>query len=181
MKFQISHRVLGRTRFSSEYRFNYERANNLKCLIESIDGVYYAKVSTCSGSVIVEYEEYALSSVCKLLLDTSLVDLDRVEIEDTSYIPLEEKELFHIVRDAFEVRFVMKNFFPAPLGMVVTLIRASRFMKAGLTALYHRKLNVEVLDASAIGISLGTNDFAAASSIMFLLNLGEKLEDWTLK
>lgn len=181
MKFQIAHRVLGRTRFSSEYRFNYERANNLKYLIESIDGVYYAKVSTCSGSVIVEYEEYAFPTVCKLLLETSLVDLDRVVIEDSSFIPLEEKELFHIIRDAFEVRFVMKNFLPAPLGMLVTLIRASRFMKAGISALYERKLNVEVLDASAIGISLATNDFAAASSIMFLLNLGEKLEDWTLK
>ena len=181
MKFQIAHRVLGRTRFSSEYRFNYERANNLKYLIESIDGVYYTKVSTCSGSVIVEYEEYALPSVCKLLLNTTLVALDDVVIEDSSYIPLEERELFHIIRDAFQVRFIMKNFLPWPLGPAVTLIRASRFFKAGLVALYNRKLNVEVLDATAIGVSLATNDFAAASSIMFLLNLGEKLEDWTLK
>lgn len=181
MKVKISHRILGRTRFSSEYKFNYDQANKIKYLLEKIEGVYDAKVSTTSGSIIVYYEEATLPKVCKFLLELKLKSLDTFEIEDTSYIPLEEVELFHIIRDAFQIRFVMKNFLPAPIRTVATLFRASKFIKQGLVALREKKLNVEVLDATAIGISLATKDFAAASSIMFLLGLGEKLENWVLK
>ena len=181
MKVSIAHRVLGRTRFSTEYPLSYARANKVKYLLEELPGVSYAKVSTVSGSIIVNHDEAGLKRACRMLLDLDVASLDDFEIDDTSYIPLEEKELFHIVRDAFEVRFVMKNFLPMPIRTVVTLVRASRFMKRGVIALYNRKLNVEVLDATAIGVSLATNDFGAASSIMFLLNLGEKLEEWTFK
>ncbi len=181
MKAKISHRTLGRIRFSCDHIFSYSRANKLKYLLEKIDGVSYAKVSTITGSIIVNYDEKALGRVCRFILDFDPSYLDSFEIEDKSYIPLEEKELFHIIRDAFEVRFVMKNFIPAPFGSIAILLRAARFIKKGLVALYNRKLNVEVLDATAIGVSLATNDFGAASSIMFLLDLGESLEDWTLK
>lgn len=182
MKIAIAHRIPGRTRFSTTYNLSYDRANKIKYLLEQVPGVSYAKVSPVSGSIIVGHDDdEGLKRACRVLLDLELASLDDFEIEDTSYIPLEEKELFHIIRDAFEVRFVMKNFLPMPIRTVVTLVRASKFMKRGLIALSERKLNVEVLDATAIGVSLATNDFGAASSIMFLLNLGEKLEDWTLK
>ncbi|MDY3118439.1 MAG: heavy metal translocating P-type ATPase [Peptoniphilus sp.] len=179
MKVSIAHRLPGRTRLSSGYHFTYDRANKLKYVLESIPGITYVKVSPLTGSILIYHEEdLGLKRACRKLVDLKVSSLDGLEIDDSSYIPLEEKELFHIVRDAFQMRFIMKNFLPMPVRTVATFIRASKFIKKGLLALYERNFNVDVLDATAIGVSLATDDFAAASSIMFLLDLGEKLEDW---
>ena len=80
--------------------------------------------------------------------------------------------IFHLAR---------KLFLPAPLRMVYTLVRSVPYIFRGLRCVFRRKLEVEVLDALSIGVSMLRGDFGTAGSVMFLLRLGELLEEWTRK
>ena len=72
-------------------------------------------------------------------------------------------------------------FLPAPVTSALAVIRSAKYIKEGLLALWHRKLSVAVLDATAVTVSMVRGDFATAGSVMFMLRLGEILEEWTHK
>ena len=78
-------------------------------------------------------------------------------------------------------RIFRRIFFPVPLRMIWTVAKSIRFLIKGLRALFTRGLDVSVLDAAAITVSLWQKDYATAGSVMFLLNIGELLEAWTHK
>lgn len=181
MKAQILHRLPGRARFHLEEKLSYEDANALKYLLEQIKGVSYCHISIITGNILLEYEEACLAKIANYLLKLDRKELTNVEFKNEGFEPLAEKDFFHLLRDAVEARIFYKFFVPAPIRIVLTLYRAKDYIKRGLIALWNKKLNVDVLDASAIGISILTRDFRAASSTMFLLGLGEELEEWTIK
>ena len=79
------------------------------------------------------------------------------------------------------LRFASKSFLPAPIRAGMAIIRSVRYISAGLKSLLNGKLSVSVLDATAVTVSLVRGDFSTASSVMFMLGLGELLEDWTHK
>ncbi len=74
-----------------------------------------------------------------------------------------------------------KLFLPAPVTTAIALYRSIRYIKEGLSALWHGKLTVAVLDTTAVTVSMVRGDFATAGSVMFMLRLGEILEEWTHK
>ena len=78
-------------------------------------------------------------------------------------------------------RCISKLFLPVPVTTALTLVRSVKYIKAGLQALWHGKLSVAVLDGAAVTVSLVRGDFSTAGSVMFMLRLGEILEDWTHK
>ena len=78
-------------------------------------------------------------------------------------------------------RCISKLFLPVPVTTALTLVRSVKYIKAGLRALWHGKLSVAVLDGAAVTVSLVRGDFSTAGSVMFMLRLGEILEDWTHK
>ena len=78
-------------------------------------------------------------------------------------------------------RILFKAFLPQPISSVVTAVRSVHYLKKGLVSLRHKKLSVSVLDATAVGVAIARGDFGTASSVMFMLNLGEILEEWTHK
>lgn len=78
-------------------------------------------------------------------------------------------------------RCVRKLYFPAPLSMAYTVIHGAKFVWKGIRCLLRGKLEVEVLDAASIGASIAQGDFETAASVMFLLKLGDLLEEWTRK
>ena len=78
-------------------------------------------------------------------------------------------------------RALFKLFLPTPVRTALAVIRSVKYLKEGFSSLLHSKLSVSVLDATAIGVSLLRRDFSTASSVMFMLNLGEILEEWTHK
>ena len=78
-------------------------------------------------------------------------------------------------------RCLRKLFLPAPLDAAYTAFRSIRFLWKGVRCVLSRRLEVEVLDALSIGVSLLRGDFGTAGSVMFLLNLGSLLEEWTRK
>lgn len=88
----------------------------------------------------------------------------------------EDKLVFTITK-----RYASKLIFPAPLKTLITICRSASYIKSGLKALWGRKLTVSVLDATAITVSMLQSNFDTASSVMFMLRLGEILEEWTHK
>ena len=78
-------------------------------------------------------------------------------------------------------RVLRELFLPAPLNAAYTVFRSIKFLWKGVCCLWRRKLEVEVLDALSIGVSILRGDFATAGSVMFLLNVGSLLEEWTRK
>lgn len=177
----IASRTLGRCRFIYEDKLRECDVNKLKYKIEKVSGVKSCKISILANSIIVNYEEKYLPQIAKFILDFDLEELRDFEIDDVDFIPQEDRELFHILRDAMYRRIFFAHIMPMPLRPIGVIIKSIPYIKAGLKSIRDRKLNVELLDATAIGISILDGEFGDAGNIMFLLGLGEELEDYTLK
>ena len=78
-------------------------------------------------------------------------------------------------------RCISKLFLPVPITTALSILRSVKYIKEGLKALWHGKLSVAVLDATAVTVSIARGDFSTAGSVMFMLRLGEILEEWTHK
>lgn len=78
-------------------------------------------------------------------------------------------------------RCISKLFFPAPLRTAITLVRSAGYIKKGIACLLKGRIQVPVLDATAITVSMLRGDFNTAGSIMFLLGIGDTLDEWTHK
>ena len=177
----IANRTLGRSRFIYEGLIKDSDVNKIKYKVEKLEGVKSCKVSPLANSIIVNYEEEFLPKIARFILDFDLKELINFEIDDVDFVPQEERELFHIFRDAMYRRIFFAHILPMPLRPIGVVIKAIPYIKAGLNSLREGKLNVSVLDATAIGVSILDSEFADAGNIMFLLGLGEELEDYTLK
>lgn len=181
MRASITHRIEGRSRFTYEDYIKEENLNKLKYRIEEIEGVKSCRVSILTKSITVNYEERFIPQIARAILDLDLKTIEETSIERVDFEAQSENDIFHILRDAMYTRIFFKYILPQPLGTISLFFRAYPFIKAGVKSLIKRKVNVEVLDATAISISLATRQFGDAANIMFLLGLGEKLEDYTMK
>lgn len=181
MRASIAHRIEGRSRFTYEDYIKEENLNKLKYRIEEIEGVKSCRVSILTKSITVNYKERFIPQIARAILDLDLKTIEETSIERVDFEAQSENDIFHILRDAMYTRIFFKYILPQPLGTISLFFRAYPFIKAGVKSLIKRKVNVEVLDATAISISLATRQFGDAANIMFLLGLGEKLEDYTMK
>ena len=181
MRASIKARTLGRSRFLFEDYLKESNVNKLKYKIEKLRGVKTCEISPISKSIIVNYDEDYIGNIARFILDFDLESLDNFEIDDADFIPQVDKSIFHILRNAAYKRIIFGKIMPMPLRPFFTILRAYPFVKEGLKSLKNRKMDVALLDASAISVSIVTGQFADAASIMALLSLGEELEDYTLK
>ena len=181
MRASIKARTLGRSRFLFEDYLKKSNVNKLKYKIEKLKGVKTCEISPISKSIIVNYDEDYIGNIARFILDFDLKSLDNFEIDDADFIPQVDKSIFHILRNAAYKRIIFGKIMPMPLRPFFTILRAYPFVKEGLKSLKNRKMDVALLDASAISVSIVTGQFADAASIMALLSLGEELEDYTLK
>lgn len=181
MRFCIRHETKGRIRFHIlQKRMTYEQADILQYYLERQQGVSSVKVYDRTCDAVVVYERgreklieglqrfrYADSNVPKEVLGNSGRKMN-AEYQDK----LADKIIFHYAR-----RFLL----PAPLRACYSMVQSIKYLKAGLHCLRMRKIEVPVLDATAIGVSILRGDFSTAGSVMFLLGIGELLEEWTHK
>lgn len=181
MRASIKARTLGRSRFLFEDYLKESNVNKLKYKIEKLKGVKSCEISPISKSIIVKYDEDYIGDIARFILDFDLKSLDNFEIDDADFIPQVDKSIFHILRNAAYKRIIFGKIMPMPLRPFFTILRAYPFVKEGLKSIKNRKMDVALLDASAISVSIVTGQFADAASIMALLSLGEELEDYTLK
>lgn len=181
MKFTIKHESRGRMRVHMEqYRMTYEQADTLLYVIHNHRNVTFVKVYDRTADAVIEYVgdreqiiellrhfHYESANVTQTVIKTSGRELNN------SY---QEKLIGSVVW-----HYSKKLLLPWPIRTALTIGRSVKYIGIGLKCLLQRKIEVPVLDATAITVSLITKDFSTASSIMFLLGIGELLEEWTHK
>lgn len=181
MKFTIKHESRGRMRVHMEqYRMTYEQADTLLYVIHNHRNVTFVKVYDRTADAVIEYVgdreqiiellrhfHYESANVPQTVIKTSGRELNN------SY---QEKLIGSVVW-----HYSKKLLLPLPIRIALTIGRSVKYIGIGLKCLLQRKIEVPVLDATAITVSLIIKDFSTASSIMFLLGIGELLEEWTHK
>ena len=181
MKIRVEHEIKGRIRFSTNLgRLNPEQADCLLYYLLSLPGVKSAKVYERSGDGVIFYQgerRELLKRIAGFSPESEAVK--KLVPECTSRrLNMEYRER---LISRFVNRAVFNTLVPAPVRAVWTCIKAVRYVAAGLHCVLRRKLEVPVLDATAITVSLIRRDFKTASSVMFLLGVGELMEEWTHK
>ena len=181
MKFTIKHESRGRMRVHMEqYRMTYEQADTLLYVIHNHRNVTFVKVYDRTADAVIEYVgdreqiiellrhfHYESANVPQTVIKTSGRELNNSYQEN-----LIGSVVWH---------YSKKLLLPLPIRIALTIGRSVKYIGIGLKCLLQRKIEVPVLDATAITVSLITKDFSTASSIMFLLGIGELLEEWTHK
>ena len=154
-------------------------ADKLEYFLNSLSFVKKAKVSERSCNAVISYESDARE---ELLSEISGFGYERTEVDvpDNTGRALnhdyEDKMFWHL---AF--RAVSKLFLPGSVRNVMTLVKAVPFVARGVKTLFTEGLKVEVLDATSIGVSVARKNYETAGSIMFLLKIGDIMDEWTYR
>ena len=181
MKCTILHEGKGRMRVHVEkVRMTLHRADVLEAYLNHHDAIVHAAVYERTGDVVITYtgrRSAAIAVLAGYKFDVPEYDA-LVTSADSRRLNREyQDKMFDLVAG----RCLRKLFLPAPLDAAYTAFRSIRFLWKGVRCVLSRRLEVEVLDALSIGVSLLRGDFGTAGSVMFLLNLGSLLEEWTRK
>lgn len=181
MKCTILHEGKGRMRVHVEkVRMTLHRADVLEAYLNHHDAIVHAAVYERTGDVVITYtgrRSAAIAVLAGYKFDVAEYDA-LVTSADSRRLNREYQDKMF---DLMAGRCLRKLFLPAPLDAAYTAFRSIRFLWKGVRCVLSRRLEVEVLDALSIGVSLLRGDFGTAGSVMFLLNLGSLLEEWTRK
>lgn len=181
MKFMIKHEIPGRIRIHVvQKQMSYQEADALLYYLNTLEYITQAKVyrRTADACVCFTGKREPVIQALREFRYTSVKVPDEVfansgrKINDAYQEKLIGKVLFH---------YAGKLLLPYPVRKAVILCKALHYLKEGWKSLAKKKLEVSVLDATAISVSIMRGDIRTASSVMFLLGLGETLEEWTHK
>lgn len=181
MKCKILHESAGRMRVHLACRrMTLRQADVLEYYLRNVDGVSEVAVYDRTQDAVIAYR----ADRAALIRALAAFSFDKAEAMDL--VPdhtsralnreFEDKLSWTVIRRVFS-----KLFFPLPVTTALAVYHSVKYIREGLTALLHGKLSVAVLDATAVTVSMVRGDFPTASSVMFMLRLGEILEDWTHK
>ena len=181
MKCTILHDTAGRLRVHlCCKRMTLRQADVLEYYLLAVDGVRSVKVYDRTRDAVVVYDaerERMIRALARFSFEKAeKLDLVPEHTSRTLNREFEDKLALTVMR-----RCASNLFLPAPVTSALAVIRSAKYIKEGLLALWHRKLSVAVLDATAVTVSMVRGDFATAGSVMFMLRLGEILEEWTHK
>lgn len=181
MKFYIKHESRGRIRIHlAQKRMSSVQAETLLYYLQNQKQVSFAKVYDRTSDAVICYqgERSAILRMVqtfhyeKVELPTGLVESSGRELNKEYQEKLISKVIYHFGR---------KWFLPAPIRTAYTAVVSVKYIWKGIQTLAKGKIEVPVLDATAIGVSMLRGDYGTASSVMFLLGVGELLEEWTHK
>ena len=181
MKFIIKHEILGRIRVHMvQPKMTFEEADILLYYLVNLENVTKAKVYERTQDAVIYYEKdrrEIIKALQKFGYDRVTVPEGLTEHSGRQMnAEYQEKLLMKVV-----MRFGGKLLIPAPVRAVWTGVRSLKYLQQGIASLKKGRLEVAALDATAIGVSILRRDMNTASSIMFLLGIGELLEEWTHK
>ena len=181
MKCSILHESAGRLRVRLHCpAMTLRQADVLEYYLRAVDGVTEVKVYDRTRDAVVCFA-CGRGDVIASLAAFSFPRAEAMDLvpEHTSRAlnrEFEDKLIMTVAR-----RMVSRLFLPAPVTTALAVIRSVKYIWEGLSALWHGRLSVAVLDATAVTVSMARGDFATAGSVMFMLRLGEILEEWTHK
>lgn len=181
MKFIIKHEIPGRIRVHMvQPKMTFEEADILLYYLVNLENVTKAKVYERTQDAVIYYEKdrrEIIKALQKFGYDRVTVPEGLTEHSGRQMnAEYQEKLLMKVV-----MRFAGKLLIPAPVRAVWTGVRSLKYLQQGIASLKKGRLEVAALDATAIGVSILRRDMNTASSIMFLLGIGELLEEWTHK
>ena len=181
MKFIIKHEIPGRIRVHMvQPKMTFEEADILLYYLVNLENVTRAKVYERTQDAVIYYEKdrrEIIKALQKFGYDRVTVPEGLTEHSGRQMnAEYQEKLLMKVV-----MRFGGKLLIPAPVRAVWTGVRSLKYLQQGIASLKKGRLEVAALDATAIGVSILRRDMNTASSIMFLLGIGELLEEWTHK
>ena len=181
MKFVIKHEIKGRIRIHIlQSRMTFEQADTLEYYLSNNKLVTSVKVRERLQDATISYIG-SREDIIKLLTSFKY---NNVEVPDV-YLQNSGRELNREYWDKLVNKVFLyganKIFLPNPIRECITLTKSVKYLWNGVRTLASRKIEVPVLDATAIGVSIARNNMNTASSIMFLLGIGEILEEWTHK
>lgn len=179
MRFSIISEIPGRTRLQLAGPVPESDLDALLKLSGDIDGVHKVCVYGRIGQMALEYDEQRRTAVLDAL---GALDAQAIADAKSSYVMQLEPRRHKLVMDLATLigaHYARRWFLPTPLRAIFVVAGYMTFLRAALRELAQPRLTVPVLDASAIGISFVKRDFDTAGQTMFLLNVGELLEDYT--
>ena len=181
MKCTILHEGKGRMRVHVEkVRMTLHRADVLEAYLNRNDAIVHAAVYERTGDVVITYTGKRSATVAILAgykFDVPENDALVTSADSRKLNREYQDKMFNLVAGCA----LRKLFLPAPIAAAYTVFRSIGFIWKGVRCALSRKLEVEVLDALSIGVSILRGDYGTAGSVMFLLNLGSLLEEWTRK
>lgn len=181
MKFVIRHEIKGRIRVQVIQKgMTFEQADTLQYYLNKQENVITAKVRRRTSGVIICYQGRR-EAVIRLLKSFRYENVKVPEaVLESSGRKLDEEYWERLVTKA-ALRAGSKLFLPYPVRALTTAVRSWKYLQHGVRTLAKRRMEVPVLDAVAVGVSVFRGDFDTAGSVMFLLGVGEILEEWTHK
>ena len=161
-------------------RMSFEQADTLQYYLDAKEQVINAKIQERTADVTVSYQ----GSREEILSVLEAFTYERAQVPEV-YLKNSGRQMNREYWDRLVNKTVIyfgnKIFLPYPIRAGITMITSVKYIWKGLTTLARRRIEVPVLDATAIGVSIFRGDISTASSVMFLLSLGEILEEWTHK
>ncbi len=181
MKFVIKHEIRGRIRVHLIGKaMSFAQADTLQYQFEQMKDVTAVKVQERTMDVTICY----IGSREHIITALGQFSYDKVEVPEV-YLKNSGREMNRFYWDKLVdqtvVHFVNKIFLPAPLRAGIATVKSVKYIVQGVKTLAKRKIEVPVLDATAISVSLIRGDYKTAGAVMFLLSMGEILEEWTHK
>ena len=181
MKFIVKHEINGRLRIHVvQKRMTYTEADTLSWFLSNQKNVTDVKV----------YERTADAVICYVGTREEVLNLLKEFSYENTKLPEHVaagsgRELNAVYQEKLVMKTVLhygsKLFFPMPVRAVITSVKSVKYIWHGIRCLMHGKIEVPVLDATAISVSVFRRDYATAGSVMFLLGIGEIIEEWTHK
>ena len=181
MKCKILHDIPGRLRVHLCCgRMTLEQADLLEYYLRATDGVHTVKVYDRTQDAVVIYSAERESIIRSLAAFSFAGAKTAVTMPEHTSRALNRQFEDKLASTVIN-RCLCKIFLPAPLSAALTVFRSVKYIKEGLSALFNKKLSVAVLDATAVAVSIARGNYSTAGSVMFMLRLGEVLEEWTHK
>lgn len=181
MRFQIKHEIKGRLRVHViQKRMSFSQADTLQYYLMGLTGVQKVKIQNRTCDAIIEYD----GDRGEILKELQRFSYQQTEVP-ADYLKNSGREMNQYYWDKLVNRVILhygtKLFLPISVRDVIATVKSVKYVCEGVRTLLKGKIEVPVLDGTAIGVSVFRGDYSTASSVMFLLGIGEILEEWTHK
>lgn len=181
MKFVVKHEIKGRIRVHfCQKRMTFEEADTLQYYLDSQEMITSSKVQERTQDATICYTGEK-SAIIALLRSFQYEKVDVPDVYRQNSGRETNREYWDKLVTKVVVHYGNKLFLPMPIRTVITGVKSVKYIYQGIHTLLQRKIEVPVLDATAIGVSMFRGDISTAGSVMFLLGIGEILEEWTHK
>ena len=181
MKFVVKHEIKGRIRVHfCQKKMTFEEADTLQYYLNSQEMITFSKVQERTQDATICYTGDR-ASVIALLRSFHYEKVDVPDVYRQNSGRATNREYWDKLVTKVVVHYGNKLFLPMPVRTVITGVKSIKYIYQGIHTLLQRRIEVPVLDATAIGVSMFRGDISTAGSVMFLLGIGEILEEWTHK